>query len=90
MTSFFAMIMLHYLCDQTAHTRALSSAEAAHCMENYQAIKLTFVDADQSHEQLQERAAQNRLAYARFKSWEAENAEIVAELRSSAQGPILR
>lgn len=90
MTTLFTMLMLHYLCDQTANMRALSHGEAAYCMENYQAIKLSFINAEAPAQDTNVRAVQNRQAYARFKAWEAANPEMVADLKSRASGPILQ
>ena len=75
------MLAFHYMCNLVANDRPLTSAEVAACMNNYEKIKVEFIDDDPAPKGSVERARQNSEAYRAFKSWEAENAEAVRYLK---------
>jgi len=89
MTPIKTLLTLYYLCDQAAALRVLSAHEVAMCMENYDRLKLAFIDEPPARTGTRERAAQNVLGYRGFKAWEAANPDAVATLRQSARAQVL-
>ena len=86
MTDLLGLLAFYYLCDGTAALRGLDSAEVAACMANYEVLKIQFApDAPLAPLGSEQRAVQNRRAYAQFKTWEAENPSVVARLRREAR-----
>ncbi len=86
MTEFLKLVALYYICDQAAMIRPLTPEEYMGCQRTYEAVKVYFSGLDGSETQtLAQIAARNRSAYTGFKSWEADNAGLVAELKSDAR-----
>lgn len=78
MTAFIALLSSYYLCDAAAALHPLAPDTAQACAARYEAVKDTFVDETAAGPEAR------RLAYMRFKRWEAENADLVADLRRDA------
>ncbi|MGH1412821.1 MAG: hypothetical protein ACRBB0_04975 [Pelagimonas sp.] len=85
MTHMMTLLSLYYLCDQAAATRGLTREEVQNCMANYEQLKQEFVQEAPAPLGSPERAAQNRLGYRSFKSWEDSNSATVQELRAQAR-----
>lgn len=85
MTQILALLTLYYACDQAAAHRGLHGPEVTSCMANYEVLKLAFIDEAPAPLGSPERAAQIRLGYTGFKLWEAENADLVEEMREQAR-----
>lgn len=90
MSPILNFLPFYYLCDQAAAQQVLSASDVADCMANYDRIKLEFIDQAPAPVGSPERAAQNRLGYIGFKSWEAANPDLVQEFRAKAQGDLMR
>lgn len=80
MSNFLSLLALHYFCDAASAADVLSRSEMQVCMANYQAIKAHFVSPEDPAAQ----GARNVAAYRAFKSWEAQNHVLVADLRGRA------
>ncbi|MEM0937641.1 MAG: hypothetical protein AAF865_16590 [Pseudomonadota bacterium] len=76
--TFLALLSAYYLCDAAAALRPLPPDTAQHCAAQYEAVKSSFVPGADSG------PAERRLGYLRFKSWEADNPDVVGELRRAA------
>ncbi len=85
MTSIMSLLSLYYMCDQAAALRGLTREEVTQCMANYERLKLEFIDETPAPLGSSERAAQIRLGYRGFKSWEEANADLVQEMRAKAR-----
>ncbi len=85
MSPILPLLTVYYLCDQAAAIRGLSSHEVTTCMQNYEQLKLEFIDEDPARLGSVERAAQVRQGYAGFKAWEAANADLVVQMRAEAR-----
>ncbi|MEM8802846.1 MAG: hypothetical protein AAGF55_09965 [Pseudomonadota bacterium] len=81
MMEFLTLLSIYYNCTALAEQGLLTRSERIECNASYQQVKRHFVgqptDALLSHEQ-------NVNAYRKFKSWEAENAQLVQDLKSYA------
>ncbi|MEM8579098.1 MAG: hypothetical protein AAGF60_14710 [Pseudomonadota bacterium] len=69
MSEFLRVLALYYACDSAAALRPLTAAEVALCMGHYNAVKAHFAGET------------NVARYRAFKSWEAANGDIVAQLK---------
>ena len=82
MMELLTLLSIYYNCTALAEQGLLSRAERIECNAFYQQVKRHFVgqppDTLLSHEQ-------NVIAYRKFKSWEAENAELVQDLKGYAK-----
>lgn len=75
MTDLLRLLSLFYACDVAAETTFPTPDEWARCMGHYHAVKAHFAgDLTGPQAQIE--------GYRRWKAWEAENALLVAELRS--------
>ena len=81
MIELVTLLTFYYNCAALAEDGLLTQGERFACNSTYQQIKSTFVEdtADPTDHAL--RSQQNVLAYQRFKSWEAANADLVRELK---------
>ena len=81
MIELVTLLSIYYKCAALAEDGLLTKRERFSCNNTYQQVKREFVPdtADPSDYAL--KSQQNILAFQRFKSWEAENAEIVRELK---------
>ena len=78
MTELLRLLSLYYACDVAAETQFPSPTEWARCMGHYHAVKMAFAwDLTGPEAQIE--------GYRRWKTWEAENGDIVADLRSRAR-----
>ena len=84
-----ALIASYFLCSEAAEVRVLSPSEVEACTSIYTEVKLGFLpDVDLAAYQSMsavERAEVNRRGYAAYVTWQAENADLVAELEASAK-----
>ena len=90
MSPLLNLLSFYYLCDQAAAQQVLSASDVADCMANYDRIKHEFINQAPAPMGSAERAAQNRLGYISFKSWEAANPDLVQEFRAKAQANLMR
>ncbi|MEL6532741.1 MAG: hypothetical protein AAFQ06_06840 [Pseudomonadota bacterium] len=85
MGEFLTLLLSYYLCDATAATRPMGTAERAACIETYDEVKTYFVPGfELAPEGSLDRFAQMQAGYVAFKAWEEANAETVEELRATA------
>ncbi|MEM8691506.1 MAG: hypothetical protein AAGG57_06435 [Pseudomonadota bacterium] len=78
MTEFLTLLALYYGCDATATERYMSQREVVQCVSYYHGVKAHFVEDETGLD----RAERNLEGFLRFKSWEDENEEIVAQLKA--------
>ncbi len=89
MTEFLKLLAVYYMCDSAAAVRPLSPEEYMGCQRTYEAVKVYFSGLETAETPtLAQIAARNRAAYAGFKSWEAENAELVSRMKADADARI--
>ena len=83
MIEIVALLTVYYQCTALAEEGLLTQTERFACNSTYQQIKREFVQdiADPSDSDYVLRSQQNVLAFQRFKTWEAENADLVRELK---------
>lgn len=79
MSELLRILVLYYACDVSAEVHFPSPEEWTRCMGHYHEIKARFAD-DLSGTDAQV------VGYQRWKTWEAENPELVASLRERAMG----
>jgi hypothetical protein len=85
MIDLLRLLSLYYLCDETAARRVLDTTEAERCVTLYESVKQAFTDAPPAPEGSAARVDQRRAAYLGFKAWEAENSDLVQEMRGVAR-----
>ena len=86
MTEFLKLLALYYMCDSAAAVRPLSAEEFMSCQLNYETVKSYFSGFETGGPA--DIAARNRNAYAGFKAWEADNAQLVTQMRAAAQAQV--
>lgn len=86
MTEFLRLLSMYYMCDSIAAIRPLDPEEYMRCQGTYETVKMYFSGLET--DELVDASARNRMAYIGFKDWEAENAELVAQLRASARAKV--
>ena len=83
MAEIVALLSVYYVCSADAAVGRLTQEERFACSATYQAAKRAFLDeGERSLPGTRLTAKENRLAYTRFKAWEAANAEMVSDLKS--------
>ncbi|WP_415403660.1 hypothetical protein [Tateyamaria sp. SN3-11] len=75
MTELLRIMVLYYSCDMAAAVQPLTPDEAARCIAHYREIKRHFAQGETG-------PRANVTGYLGFKTWEAENAALVADLRA--------
>ncbi|MEL7212906.1 MAG: hypothetical protein AAGK92_09610 [Pseudomonadota bacterium] len=86
MSDFLAILALYYICDSTAALRPMSGEEIRRCTDTYETVKTYFVPSfDLAPPGSLARFEQMQKGYLGFKSWEADNPDIVAHLRQEAE-----
>ncbi len=89
MTEFLKLLAVYYMCDSAAAVRPLTPEEYMNCQRTYEAVKIYFSGLEPAESPtLAQIAARNRAAYVGFKSWEAENSELVARMKADAKARI--
>lgn len=81
MIEFLTLLTFYYKCAALAEEGLLTQEERFACNSTYQQIKGAFVEQTAGPSDYALRSEQNVLAFKRFKSWEAENADLVRELK---------
>ena len=81
MIEIVALLTVYYQCAALAEDGLLTQTERFACNDTYQQIKREFVKDTAAPTDYVLRSKQNVLAFQRFKSWEAENADLVRELK---------
>ena len=81
MVELVLLLSVYYKCTALAAEGLLTQTQRFACNETYQQAKRQFLEGDLSAPGSVLTPEQNTLAYLRFKSWEAENADIVAALK---------
>lgn len=85
MTDFLSLLAITYLCNATAEQRMMAFSEALHCANTYEQVKRHFLPTfTPAPIGTKTRSAQNVVAYLEFKNWEADNPELVADLKARA------
>ncbi len=84
MSEFLDILALYYLCDATALIRPMSAGEVHDCMTTYDAVKAWFAPFDLGAPGTLERHAQLLEGYDGFLAWQAENPDLVADMRDDA------
>lgn len=82
MTEFLKLLAIYYMCDSAAALRPLSPEEYMGCQRTYETVKSYFSGLQDDDVGF---AARNRTAYIGFKTWEGENAALVAQMRADAR-----
>lgn len=86
MSEFITVLALYYLCDATATLRPMTAAEIGTCYATYDTVKIHLIDdADLAPVGTVDRVQQMTAAYLAFKTWEDDNARLVAGLRAEAR-----
>lgn len=85
MAEFLALLLAYYTCDAAAPTQEPLGGDRLACVETYEDVKSWFAPLDPAPYGTPEYGAQRIATYQAFQAWEAENADLVAELRAEAQ-----
>lgn len=79
------LLSVYYGCTALAEDGQLTQTERFACNASYQQVKRLFVAEDlPKPTPVLLTFEQNRQAYLRFKTWEAENADLVKDLKAYA------
>ncbi|MEP3847421.1 MAG: hypothetical protein ABJM43_18910 [Paracoccaceae bacterium] len=81
MIEIVALVTVYYQCTALAEEGLLTQSERFACNSTYQQIKREFVQDIVDPTDYVLKSEQNVLAFQRFKTWEAENADLVRELK---------
>jgi hypothetical protein len=81
---FLALLLAYYTCDAAAQTQEPLGGRRLACVETYEEVKDFFAPLDPAPVGTAEYGLQRIETYRAFSAWEAENPEIVAELRAAA------
>ena len=84
MIEIVALLSIYYKCAALAADGLLSQQERFACNSTYQAAKRQFVHDVIGPSDRPLTSQQNVLAYQRFKSWEAENSDLVQQLKQQS------
>jgi len=92
MNQLIALLSLYYACDEAAsqHPMVMTVAERMECVATYYDVTAQFASDGLAPKGTPEHATQRRMAYVAFKSWEAENADLVHRMRRSARADLRR
>lgn len=86
MSELLTLLSFYYACSALAADGQLTQGERFDCNRTYQAAKILFLDPeDRPAPGAEIPAMLNKEAYRRFKDWEAENADLVRQMK--ARGP---
>ena len=89
MSEFLQLLAVYYLCDAAAALRPMTSDEVMGCMNTWEAVKTRFAPTfELAPRGSPERVAQMQAAYLAFLDWEAENADLVAEMQEQARAEV--
>ena len=89
MTAFLEILAFYYLCDSVSQLRTLDPTEVLRCTAAYEQVKAHFQPLEGPGTHGEGRTA-NAAAYLGFKAWEADNADLVGDLRRTAEGAARR
>jgi hypothetical protein len=81
---FLALLLAYCTCDTTAQSQEKLGGQRLACVETYEEVKDFFAPLDPAPVGTAEYGLQRIEIYRAFSAWEAENPEIVAELRAAA------
>lgn len=81
MIEIVTLLSIYYHCTALAEDGLLSQSERFDCNRTYQQVKREFVKDTADPFDYALKSQQNVLAFQRFKSWEAENADLVRQLK---------
>lgn len=76
------LLALYYKCTALAEDGLLTQSERFACNATYQQAKRMFLEEPLHDPSVVLTTEQNTLAYLRFKDWEAENPEVVRDLKA--------
>ena len=76
------LLALYYKCTALATDGLLTQSERFACNATYQQTKRMFLEEPLQDPSVVLTREQNSLAYLRFKDWEAENAQLVQDLKA--------
>jgi hypothetical protein len=86
---FQALLTSYYLCNAAAAITLLDYSTVARCVLTYHSVKAHFLDEDElaalDADPLGFGGEHGKAAYLRFREWEQENPEVVAELKADAE-----
>ncbi len=88
MGEFLALLLSYYTCDAAAQTQQPLGGDRLACVDLYEEVKSFFAPLDEAPHGTPEWAAQRIETYVAFSAWEAENADLVAELRAQANASV--
>ncbi len=84
MGEFLALLLTYYTCDAAAQMQEPLGGQRLACVETYEEVKSYFAPLEEAPYGTAAYGAQRIETYRAFSAWEAENAEMVAELRAQA------
>lgn len=92
MTKLIAMLALHYACNMTATQAILPTSDAAVCSHNFATIKTQFLTKNERSALIGASTADRhdlmQLGYLRFKAFETDNPNIVADAKAIMGGAV--
>jgi hypothetical protein len=88
MGEFLALLLAYYTCDAAAQAQQPLGGDRLACVETYEQVKAFFTPLPAAAFGTPEYAAQRIEAYRAFTEWEAENADVVADLRAQAAAAV--
>ena len=83
MQELLALLDVYYQCTALAEAHQLTQLERFACNETYQQAKRLFLEGDLAHPGSVLTREENTRAFLAFKEWEADNADLVASMRSN-------
>lgn len=89
---FQALLTGYYLCNAAAAVTLLDYTTVAHCVLTYHSVKAHFLTEEElaalDADPLGFGGAHGQTAYLRFRAWEEENPELVADLKAEAKAKV--
>lgn len=88
MGEFLALLLAYYTCDAAAQAQQPLGGDRLACVETYEQVKSFFAPLDEAPVGTAEWGEQRIETYLAFSAWEAENPDLVAELREQAEASV--
>ena len=85
LAEFLALLLAYYTCDAAAQTQEPLGPDRLACVATYEEVKSYFAPITPSPRGTPAYGAERIATYRALSAWEAENAEVVAQLRAEAQ-----
>jgi hypothetical protein len=89
---FQALLTSYYLCNAASAVTLLDSSVVAQCVLTYHTVKAHFLDEEElaalDADPLGFGGEHGKTAYLRFRAWEKDNSDLVAELKADARAQL--